>query len=158
MTWDRENKRKKEPQILPLTVLSSWHFLKTYKIWNRSDVFLIPIHKNLHSCGPANWKKKCVPSSSKISTQFARKMRKNFVGVIVVILVGIVICFALANLVLMANQHLKSDGISDTRGRHASVISTDGSDGFSGQKSVNFRSLKGNRRSSERNIYTSSQK
>jgi hypothetical protein len=86
-------------------------------------------------------------------------MRKNFVGVIVVILVGIVICFALANLVLMANQHLKSDGISDTRGRHASVISPDGSDGASGfQKSVNFRSLKGNRRSSERNIYTSSQK
>ena len=94
----------------------------------------------------------------------SRKMRKNFVGVIVVILVGIVICFALANLVLMANQHLKSDGISDTRGRHASVISPDGSDGASGflsgggQKSVNFRSLKGNRRSSERNIYTSSQK
>ena len=94
----------------------------------------------------------------------ARKMRKNFVGVIVVILVGIVICFALANLVLMANQHLKSDGISDTRGRHASVISPDGSDGASGflsggsQKSVNFRSLKGNRRSSERHIYTSSQK
>ena len=86
----------------------------------------------------------------------SRKMRKNFVGIIVVILVGIVICFALANLVLMANQHFKSDGISDTRGRQASVIY--GSDGTSGQKSVNFRSLKGNRRSSERNIYTSSQK
>ena len=85
-------------------------------------------------------------------------MRKNFVGVIVVILVGIVICFALANLVLMANQHFKSDGISDTRGRHASVILSDGSDSTSGQKSVYFRSLKGNRRSSERNIYTSSQK
>ena len=89
-------------------------------------------------------------------------MRKNFVGVIVVILVGIVICFALANLVLMANQHLKSDGFSDTRGRHASVSDgSDGASGFlsaSGQKSVNFRSLKGNRRSSERNIYTSSQK
>ena len=43
----------------------------------------------------------------------ARKMRKNFAGVIVVILVGIVICFALANLVLMTDQQLKSDGRSD---------------------------------------------
>ena len=67
----------------------------------------------------------------------ARKMRKNFAGVIVVVLAGILICFALANIVMVADQQLKSG----TNQGHDSV-------------NVNFRSLKNNRRSSEQNADT----
>ena len=65
----------------------------------------------------------------------ARKMRKNFAGVIVVVLAGILICFALANIVMVADQ---TAGASQGRS-HDSV------------SSVNFRSLKNNRRSIEQN-------
>ena len=87
-------------------------------------------------------------------------MRKNFAGVIVVILVGIVICFALANLVLMTDQQLKNDSDRYHDGHHdaihSAVAAADGAS-VTGQKNVNFRSLKGNRRSIEKNaqIYSS---
>jgi mannitol-specific phosphotransferase system IIBC component len=50
-----------------------------------------------------------------------RKMRKNFAGLIVAILAGILVCFALANLVLLADQQQKHDDINNSvTGRSAS--------------------------------------
>lgn len=44
-----------------------------------------------------------------MSVYFSRKMKKNFAGVVVAVLLGLLVCFALANLVLMAEDQTSSD-------------------------------------------------
>eukprot|EP00093_Oithona_nana_P001598 01598.XXX_3514_877_1 [CDS] Oithona nana genome sequencing. len=68
------------------------------------------------------------PPTSLSSVTFSRKMRKNFAGVVLLIMAGILICLALSNLVLMEeeDQYQKSE-------KSDSGI-------------ITFRSLKGNRK------------
>ena len=64
-----------------------------------------------------------------LSSLTSRKMRKNFAGVVLLIMAGILICLALSNMVLMAeeeDQYQKSEKSDSDR--------------------ITFRSLKGNRK------------
>ena len=63
-------------------------------------------------------------------TLSTRKMRKNFAGVTLLILAGILICLALSNLVLMEDEQ---DQKSEKNGQRISTR-------------ITFRSLKGNRK------------
>ena len=68
------------------------------------------------------------------SLTISRKMRKNFAGVVLLIMAGILICLALSNMVLMQadqdyqNQNNQKSEKSDSDSR------------------ITFRSLKGNRK------------
>ena len=76
------------------------------------------------------WKMNGPPTSLTVS----RKMRKNFAGVVLLIMAGILICLALSNMVLMQadqdyqNQNNQKSEKSDSDSR------------------ITFRSLKGNRK------------
>ena len=67
------------------------------------------------------------PPTSLSSVTFSRKMRKNFAGVVLLIMAGILICLALSNMVLMAEEEDQKSEKSDS-------------------DRITFRSLKGNRK------------
>ena len=62
-----------------------------------------------------------------LSSLTSRKMRKNFAGVVLLIMAGILICLALSNMVLMAEEEDQKSEKSDS-------------------DRITFRSLKGNRK------------
>ena len=62
-----------------------------------------------------------------LSSLTSRKMRKNFAGVVLLIMAGILICLALSNMVLMAEEENQKSEKSDS-------------------DRITFRSLKGNRK------------
>ena len=69
-----------------------------------------------------------------------RKIRKNFISVLIVVLTGILVCFALAHLVILADPQSRRDCGFESNGFHSSK--------------TNFRLLKGNRRSILKNSDT----
>ena len=94
----------------------------------RSSSTHLSIHSQLRNKWVRNnkeWKMNGPPTS--LSSLTSRKMRKNFAGVVLLIMAGILICLALSNMVLMAEEEDQKSEKSDS-------------------DRITFRSLKGNRK------------